>query len=238
MTTRRILGGMAAGAMLVSLAALSPAIGASKSPDALGPRISLGFGDGIGSFTPAATDARLAASLSRSGLSSSGFRFTPASSVRLTRSVTVAVRARSNAESAASGQAGLVASTAPSIAPIAYNLGVAVGWKKFAVSGDVQKMDIVGIGKRESADIGVSYTNRRFSTRLQVGADRSTGPALRAPGNGEGYSVDLGSSYSLTRGVDVTAGLRYRAEREERLLPQNDTRRDSQAVYVGTAFRF
>lgn len=237
MTTRVILGGMAAGVMLVSLAALSPAVGASKPID-LGPRISLGFGDGIGSFTPAATDARLAASLSRSGLSSSGFRFTPASSVRLSRSVTVAVRARSNAEGALGGQAGLVASSAPTIAPIAYNLGVAVGWKKFAVSGDVQKMDIMGVGQRESADIGVSYTNRRFSTRLQVGADRSTGPALRAPGTGDGYSVDLGSSYSITRSVDLTAGLRYRAEREDRLLPQNDTRRDSQAVYLGTAFRF
>lgn len=238
MTTRRILGGMAAGVMLVSLAVLSPAIGASKPVDSLGPRVSLGFGDGIGSFTPAATDARLAASLSRSGLSSSGFRFTPASSVRLSRSVTVAVRARSNNEGSAGGQSALVASSAPSIAPIAYNLGVAVGWKKFAVSGDMQKMDIMGVGQRESADIGVSYTNRRFSTRLQVGADRSTGPALRGPGSGEGYSVDLGSSYSITRSVDVTAGLRYRAEREDRLLPQNDTRRDSQAVYLGTAFRF
>lgn len=238
MTTGRILCGLTAGAMLVSLAVLSPALGASKSGDVLGPRISLGFGDGIGSFTPAATDARLAASLSRSGMSSSGFRFTPASSVRLSRSVTVAVRARSNSDGVASGQSGLVASASPSIAPIAYNLGIAVGWKKFAVSGDVQKMDIVGVGKREAVDLGVSYTNRRFSTRLQVGADRSTGPAPRAPGTGEGYSVDLGSSYSLTRSVDVTAGLRYRAEREERLLPQNDTRRDSQAVYVGTAFRF
>jgi hypothetical protein len=158
--------------------------------------------------------------------------------VRLSRSVTVAVRARSNADSAAGGQSALVASSAPSIAPIAYNLGVAVGWKKFAVSGDMQKMDIMGVGKREAVDLGVSYTNRRFSTRLQVGADRSTGPALRGPGNADGYSVDLGSSYSITRSVDVTAGLRYRAEREDRLLPQNDTRRDSQAVYLGTAFRF
>jgi hypothetical protein len=35
----------------------------------------------------------------------------------------------------------------------------------------------------------------------------------------------------------VTAGLRYQSDRE-RLAQLKDDRRDSQAVYVGTAFRF
>ena len=39
------------------------------------------------------------------------------------------------------------------------------------------------------------------------------------------------------RNLDLTAGLRYKSERE-RLARFNDDRRDSQAVYVGTAFRF
>ena len=245
MNTLRIMGGLTAGAALVSLVALSPAFGASKLGDAPRPRAALELSEGIGSFTPAATDARLAAALSRSGFSSSGFRFTPASSVRLNRSITVAVRARSNRAGLVSEQVALVAPTGTSIAPLAYNLGVAVGWKKFAVSGDVAKVDIAGLGgSREAVDVGVSYTNKRFSTRLQVGADRTVGPAPRAigngngNGNGNGVSVDLGSSYSLTRNLDVTAGLRYRAERDERLLPRGDNRRDSQAVYVGTAFRF
>ena len=47
----------------------------------------------------------------------------------------------------------------------------------------------------------------------------------------------MGGSYSLTRNIDLTAGLRYKSERE-RLTRFNDDRRDSQAVYVGTAFRF
>lgn len=236
MKTGRIMGGLAAGVMLVSSLALSPALGASKANDAPRPRPALDLRDGIGSFTPAATDARLAAALSRSGLASTGFRFTPASSVRLNRSVTVAVRARTNGSAIGSTQTALVAPSA--IVPIAYNLGVAVGWKKFAVSGDMEKVDIAGLGRREAADVGVSYTNKRFSTRLQVGVDRTTGPAPRVIGAGNGVSVDLGSSYSLTRNLDVTAGLRYRAERSDRLLPQSDNRRDSQAVYVGTAFRF
>ena len=44
-------------------------------------------------------------------------------------------------------------------------------------------------------------------------------------------------AYSLTRNLDLTAGMRYKSERE-RLTRREDDRRDSQAVYVGTAFRF
>ena len=51
------------------------------------------------------------------------------------------------------------------------------------------------------------------------------------------YSVDLSSSYSLTRNLDVTAGMRYRSERE-RIAQIDDARRDSQSVYLGTAFHF
>jgi hypothetical protein len=238
MVQGRLLMGLAGGAAVaVSFALLSPAFGASTQTPLLKSTVSMGLRDGIGSFTPAATDARLAAALSRSGLSSSGFRFTPASSVRINRSVTVAVRARTNRAEVGSSQADLVTPTSSSLAPIAYNLGAAVGWKKFAVSGDMQKIDIAGLGHRDSVDLGVSYTNKRFSTRLQVAQDRASGPAARAILGGSAVSVDLGSSYSLTRNLDVTAGVRYRADRD-RLLEQNDTRGDSQAVYVGTAFRF
>jgi hypothetical protein len=47
----------------------------------------------------------------------------------------------------------------------------------------------------------------------------------------------VGGSYSLTRNFDVTAGVRYKTERD-RLERLKDDRLDSQAVYVGTAFRF
>lgn len=237
MTTGRILAGLGGGAIVASLAMLSPAFGASTAAMSLKPAAPLGLRDGIGSFTPAATDARLAAALSRSGLSTTGFRFTPASSVRLNRSVTVAVRARTNRADGGGDQAELVKSATSSIAPIAYNLGAAVGWRKFAVSGDMQKLDLAGLGKRESVDVGVSYTTKRLTTRVQVASDTVSGPAVRTILGGSGVSVDLGSSYSLTRNLAVTAGVHYRADRD-RLLPQSDTRRDSQAVYVGTAFRF
>ena len=236
-TQGRILAGLTGGAIIASLVVLSPAFGASTTSLPLKSPTSLGLRDDIGSFTPAATDTRLAAVLSRNGLSSSGFRFTPASSVRLNRSVTVAVRVRTNRADGVGDQADLVRPATAALAPIAYNLGAAVGWRKFAVSGDMQKLDLAGLGHRETVDVGVSYTNKRLTTRVQVAADRSTGPAARTILGGSGVSVDFGSSYSLTRNLDVTAGVRYRADRD-RLLPQGDNRRDSQAVYVGTAFRF
>ena len=59
--------------------------------------------------------------------------------------------------------------------------------------------------------------------------DRITAP-------GDATAVDVVSSYRLTKNIDVTAGVRYRSD--DRVEPLTDARRDSQAVYVGTAFRF
>ena len=59
-------------------------------------------------------------------------------------------------------------------------------------------------------------------------------PALR---HGDDLSLDVGSSYALSRRIAVTGGVRYNIERD-RLTALQDDRRDSQAVYVGTAFKF
>lgn len=241
MSRGRIIAGITAGALIASLAVLSPATGAANRDGALRSRGAM-LGDSIGSFTPAATDARLAAALARSGMSNTGFRFTPASSVRFNRSVTVAVRAQSSLTKSTDERTALVAPSGTSIVPVAYNLGLAVGWRKFALSGDMAQVDIpgfgAGVGKRQAVDVGVSYAaTKRISGRVQVGADRVTGSLPVALTGGSGYSVDVGGSYRLTRNLDVTAGVRYRADRD-RLVPQADARRDSQAVYVGTAFRF
>jgi hypothetical protein len=70
-----------------------------------------------------------------------------------------------------------------------------------------------------------------------VSADRSAGtaaPALRDPDN---YAVDVGGSYALTRRLSVTGGVRYKVE-HDRLSALSDNRVDSQAVYIGTAFKF
>jgi hypothetical protein len=203
---------------------------------------------GIGSFTPAAADPRLAAAFARSGLANTGFRFTPATTkAKPSGVVKVAVRARSSVAPLIvkrSTPQALAAVAAPtptvSIAPVAYNLGVSVGWKRFAVSGDVIRSDTGPLpGGREGAALGLSYSDKRWSTRLQVEADRPVGRAPRQLQGGESIALDVGTSYSLSRSVDVTAGVRYRAERNrDRLERLQDDRRDSQAVYIGTAFKF
>ncbi|QHL91763.1 porin [Sphingomonas changnyeongensis] len=224
---------MAGGAALAVVgAAMSPVFGA---PHAAAERpVRLSARGGIGSFTPAAADPRVAAALARAGLSHSGFRFTPAAIGTGNRSVTVAVRAASNAgRTDGTRTAGTVILT-----PIAYNLGVAVGWKRFALSGDVARIDTAGMpGSRERVDLGLSYNAPRWSGRIQVERDRPMDPVSKLTG-GQSTSFDLGGSYRIARNIDVTAGVRYRAEDRDRLKLVDDRRRDAQAVYIGTAFKF
>jgi hypothetical protein len=54
---------------------------------------------------------------------------------------------------------------------------------------------------------------------------------------GDNYSLDVGGSYDLSKGVALTGGVRYNVERD-RMSALQDDRRDSQAVYVGTALKF
>ena len=193
----------------------------------------------LGTFTPAAADPKLAAILARSGLPESGFHFTPSESHRAAgRAVTVAVRARTNNRAPEALRADIASVPTVSLAPIAYNLGVSVNWKRFAVSGDVAKVDLVTQpGGRERANLGVSYAGNRISGRVQAVADRPLDSTPVLLGDKPSYSIDVGTSYSLTRNIDVTAGMRYKSDRD-RLPKLTEERHDSQAVYVGTAFRF
>ncbi|MGK6322761.1 hypothetical protein ACMGDM_06710 [Sphingomonas sp. DT-51] len=191
-----------------------------------------------GSFTPSAADPKLAALFARGGLDATGFRFTPSESRSGNRAVTVAVRARSAL--GARDTARLAAPTSPTVgvAPIAYNLGMAVGWKRFAVSGDLAKVDLGALpGGRESADVALSYSASKWTGRVSASSDRALPGTARAVAEPQSYSLDVGGSYSLTRNLDLTAGMRLKSERD-RLTRVDDERRDSQAVYVGTAFRF
>jgi len=194
---------------------------------------------GMGTFTPAAADPKLAAILARSGLPENGFRFTPSESRRgAGRAVTVAVRARSTRATAVANRSDIIAATPVSLAPIAYNLGVSVGWKRFAVAGDVTRIELAAQpGSTERANVGVSYSGSRVTGRVQAAAERPLADAPVLIGDKPSYSIDVGGSYSLTRNLDVTAGVRYKSE-QDRLPKVTDNRRDSQAVYVGTAFRF
>ena len=233
------LAALAGSALFVAGLAVMPDAAESQAR-----ALSLNAPGAIGTFTPASGDPAMAQALRRAGISSRGMRFTPSASRQGGRPVTVAVRARAtttaqakrNAEMAMeqSSSAGVTA-----ITPSAYNLGVSVGWRRFAISGDVARIDngVIPGRSRESAEVGLSYSGRRWSTRIQVSTDRPS--AESAPSlidNEERLAVDVGGSYSIARNVAVTGGVRY--QRQHRLEQPDDERRDSQAVYVGTAFRF
>jgi hypothetical protein len=239
MRLARWMTGIGLGTLAVAGLFVAPAIQAqeSRSPKAVKRQVS-GNAGGLGMFTPAAADPKLAALLARSGLPDSGFRFTPSESRRTSQAVTVAVRARSTRTGQALADRTNPAPAPLALAPVAYNLGVSVGWKRFAVSGDVTRVNLVNQpGSTERADFGLSYSGKRVGGRVSASADRPLANTPVLIGENPSYSIDVGGSYKLTRNLDVTAGVRYKAD-SDRLPRLTEDRRESQAVYVGTAFRF
>ena len=188
-------------------------------------------------FTPATADPRLAARLNRSASSLADFKFTPAAAKSRPSQVRVAIRARATSPALASANG--APSSVSTLAPVTYNLGAAVGWRQFAVAGEIGKVKAAGapVDGRESAVVGVSYSLPRFTGRVAVSADRSEQKAVQALREPDNYAVDVGGSYSLSRRIAVTGGVRYKVERD-RLSALKDDRVDSQAVYIGTAFKF
>lgn len=228
----KLLAAIAAGGLM-----LSPAFAATvakKRPAA----VSLSFNP-VASFTPANADPKLAAALAGRNLGLTDFNFTPAPAKGRPSQVRVAIRARAATPQAQLAQASAPTAAVNALTPTTYKLGVAVGWRRFAVAGDVAqvKSPDPAIGGRESAVVGVSYSLKRFTGRVAVGAERTDGHPMPALHKGDNYSVDVGGSYALSRRVALTGGVRYNVERD-RANAIKDDRRDSQAVYVGTAFKF
>jgi hypothetical protein len=233
--------GTLAGALAACALLLAPAI-ASAKPDAgkkRPPAVSFSF-DRVTSFTPATADPKLAAAFANKP-SAADFKFTPAAPKGRPSQIRVAIRARGSDQ--ATGRGADLAATSSAIgalAPASYNLGVAVGWKRFAVTGEVGKTRTgnLAFGGRETAVVGVNYSlNKRITTRVAASAERADGLQAPALGQEKGYAVDVGGAFSLTRNIAVTGGVRYKIE-QDRVSALKDERRDSQAVYVGTAFKF
>ena len=226
MTRRRIAGTMLG--VLVAAAAVAPALGAFGTVGRLSSFDRTIKATTIASFTPASADPRLAALLARTGVGKSAYRFTPSETARVgSRAVTVAVRAQSALGKITTVDVDPADPLAPSIqiAPIAYNLGTSVGWKRFASSGDLAALDLSGARDRIDATLA-----RRPAAH---GPERAVaGPSRLVVDDG---LIDAGS-FSLSRNLDLTAGSRKVDNNRLDRLPSN--RRDSQAVYIGTALRF
>lgn len=234
---RRLLGvtiGLAALGLAVSLPAMAqPAKDDEKST------VSVSYDR---SFTPAGADPRLAAAFAERG--ARGFRFTPASKDKQSP-LRIAVRGGSNAPAPTGNRRAEAVAKQPNalrqLEPTSYNLGASVGWKKLALSGEVEKRESGDprIADRESAIVGVSYNLKSFTGRVSVAADRDTSivaPALRPT---DSYALDVGGEVKITRNLSVTGGVRYRIDQDRLDNPGSaDTTRESQAVYVGTALKF
>ena len=232
--------GLAAGSL-----ALTPALSAVRSAfdsakAAASSTVSLKILGSIGSFTPVTRDERLARAYAVAARDSQSrsFRFTPTSgSTSGERSLTVLVRATPET----SGTKRMLPDLG--VAPVGYKLGGNKGLDRLAGEVSVPVRDLSPVaGKVEmpSANFVLPGKRDRFSTNLQVDARTSVPPASAAPqtmGSEKTYSVDLSSSYSLTRNLNVQAGVRYRGP-DNRLVPVTDQAKDSQAVYVGTTFKF
>lgn len=184
-----------------------------------------------------------ASSLARGKL----YPFTPASSpTRPDRSVTVAVRV--DPETARTltvrapriGAHQLADRPEVRIAPTGFSLGVSRGYANFAQNlvrkDDSPTPGTADLGKFSIASGGAGQAPR-FNPRIVMDETKEAGRAPRTYAGDSDDLVDVGGSYRVTRNLDVTAGVRYSQERE-RLMPPADGKQDSQAVYVGTQFRF
>lgn len=204
--------------------------------------------EGFGIFTPATVDPQLAMRVARE-MGTEGLRFTPAGSPdQRDRTVTVAVRVDGDTARAISLRNAIDAVpgtrepiTTAVVAPTRYDLGIARGYQSFArptaLPETVRKIDMPDLSKFEPAGPTAPDKPSRFQPRISL---EDKGNAGRTRGTLEGLgtqSVDVGGAYRVTRNLDVTAGVRVTQDRD-RLDPLTDSSQDSQAVYVGTQFRF
>lgn len=243
--------GNAAGAALlfgaVSLLALPSAVLAFSGKFEL-PAVGAQIVDG--GFQPASVDPRLARSITVRALSKDRtFRFTPAAiPSRPDGAVTVAVRfdgrslATLGMRPSAAVEAAQTQSGGLGIAPNAYSLGAARGYRSFAHSAapapapqfrSVEMPDLASFQPKQATAAGKPS---RFAPQVELDEREKTGRSPRTFEQSD-QTVGVGGSYRVTRNLNVTAGVRVTSDRD-RLVPLTDGKQDNQAVYVGTQFRF
>ena len=208
--------------------------------------------DGISAFTPASVDPALARMVAeRSKSEARMIRFTPAttSAALPNRAVTVAVRIDPQTAKALSARSGLEqsrergsAADGLRITPTRYNLGLARGYASFAQApAPALSSSLSNAAIPDLADFvpsaGIQKKPSRFAARIELEEERRAAQASEPAERLGDQLLDVAGSYRLTRNLDVTAGVRYQQDRDLLPLPAME-QQDSQAVYVGTQFRF
>jgi hypothetical protein len=201
-------------------------------------------------FTPASVDPKLAKFVTeRSTGTARMMRFTPAGvAERGKQSLTVAVRIDEESAQAiqvrsaiATAQDQMGGASGVRIVSARYNLGMARGYQSFAqptvLSKNLADAAIPDLSTFKPAPIAQPDQSRLVS-RVALAHEEKPGVTPRTREALGEQSLDVATSYRLTRNLDVSAGVRYSQDRD-RIAPATEpVPQDSQAFYVGTQFRF
>lgn len=204
-----------------------------------------GGGDALNAAV-AAPSGLARAGLSLGTLAGQFFRFTPAGlAAHPNREVTVAVRVDAETAHAIIVRANrsMIAPppvTALHLAPSAYSLAAtraALPTGRGLAGTDIRRIDMPDLSTFGRDDSAAQGPQPRLFPRIALDASERAGRSARTLESLGTQTLEAGGSYRLSRNLDVTAGVRYQRDRD-RLQPSADGKSDTQAVFVGTQFRF
>jgi hypothetical protein len=202
----------------------------------------------IAMFTPAGGDSVLAQKFSATQIASNArFPFTPVSAGEgRSRTITVAARANSRLTAGAVSIRNVIAPSEVGagkglrLATVDYRLTASKGWQDFALpkaQPRAARAPLSDLGKGSFLLDDSVQKPSKFSTNIKLDQNKEMAPPARGSAASGDYKLDVGGSFSISRKIDVTAGVRYASE-NDRVIPLADNRKDSEAVYVGTKIRF
>jgi hypothetical protein len=241
-----LTGAVALGALAV---AVVPTAGLALTGGEAGFR-SLAANADFSELTPASVDPRMARFVAlRSSADARLARFTPAGvAERPNRTVTVAVRVGDEVVNAMSVRSAIsvakergAGTRSLGISPTRFNLGLSRGYQSFVNAPQLSRL----LSDASIPDLaafvptpGAKERPSRFAAHVALEEGTRAGVAPRSLAAEADQSVDVAGSYRLTRNLDVKAGLRYSQDRDRIAPLAEPAKQDSQAVYVGTQFRF
>lgn len=208
-------------------------------------------------FTPAGVDSKLADKFKGQLIDGDGteavksrFPFTPVGAAQnVQHTITIAARTDSLLSSKAISTRNMITSIEPGLTQTVnlsksdFRLTAARGWKDFKLPGSgglavkTPVTNISAAGGNYRLDGNEAVKKSRFKTDVKLDTARQAAPSPRGNAAAGDYKVGLESSFSLSRRIDLTAGVTYNTDRD-RVAPRADDRKDSEAVYVGTKIRF
>ncbi len=179
------------------------------------------------------------------------FRFTPAGLDKISNR-TLTVAARTNETPKAVNIRNVLTKDVPASGTLAalqttkYSLKQDKGWKGFELTA-LPKLPVADnagrLNRISTPSINYKLKNdkddkpSRFSTSMKIAKPTDATPSPLGNAAGEDYTLNLGGSFSISKRIDLTAGVRY--DRQNDIpLSSIDSREDSEAVYVGTKIRF